>query len=224
MGVAVHNPLARRVARFLRPGTWTVDQHGRIRKGDFCQTYSGEWVYPLDPRADEIHYDDGCVGLARECRYGNQSLDFYSVAEHSVIVSLFVERFARERGWSEYDVTHAAQEGLLHDLPEAWLGDIPRPMKRQREFRGYARLEEKWWRCTVERFGLRLTEASSALVKEVDNRILRDEIAVLLVNPERTRTWRLETEPLGAEIACLPWERAADVFSSRFRELFPDFE
>lgn len=214
--------LWRRLARFFHVGKWSVDERGEIRRGDAIRTYSGAQIYPLDPRPEDIHYDDGCVGLSRECRYANQTVRQYSVGEHSVIVSLFVEQFARERGWSEDEVLDAAREGLLHDWPESILGDVPRPLKRQRVMRGYRRLEDRWWTCVVQRFNLNPTARSSALVKEVDTRVLVDEMLELMTGYEE-RSWRRRPVPLGAVVVGLPWEQAADVFTQRFCDLFPEF-
>lgn len=221
--MSVRDPLTRRVAAALRLGHWERDDHGRLRRGKWMQSFSGARIFPLDPRPEEIYFDDFCIGLARECRYGNHSRRFYSVSEHSVIVSLYVEKLALERGWSPYETRHAARQGLVHDLPEAYLGDVPRPLKMMRAMRGYRKLEAKWWGVTCERFNLRSTPESNALVHEVDDRILIDEIEVLLLNPERIRTGRYaKMKPLGATIACLPWERAAEVFAQRFDFLFPE--
>src|ERR1051326_3899426 len=63
------------------------DDRGRRRRGTWIGTYSGARFWPRDPRAEEIHFDDLCVGLAREYRYGNQSHEPLSVAEHSVVVT-----------------------------------------------------------------------------------------------------------------------------------------
>lgn len=219
--VSEQSSLLRRCAHALQLGTWDRDDHYRIRRGSWMQTYAGQRIYPLDPRADEIHFDDICVGLARECRYGNQSRDFYSVGEHSVIVSNYVELLATERGWLPGEAHEAACEGLLHDAAEAYLGDIPRPLKRQRAMRGYCRIEARWWSALCERFDLHPTKESTDLVHEVDHRLLLDEIDALMIDPDmwvRAARYR-NVVPLGAEIAAMSWEHAASAFSQRFLEL-----
>jgi len=222
--VVERDPWTRRLAAAIGHGQWGRDDHGRLRRGDWIATYSGQKVWPLDPRADEIHYDDVCIGLAREGRYGNQSREVYSVGTHSVIVSQFVEQFARERGWSEDDALMAAREGLMHDASEAYIGDVTRPLKRQHVMRGYRRVEDRWWRAVCERFEIHPTPESTMLVKEVDTRIMIDEIDALMLDPHMEFSVRFSgVEQLGAEIPSLTWQQSAHVFSQRFNELFPDW-
>lgn len=66
-------------------------------------------------------------GLSRECRFAGQIKMFYSVAQHSVILSRAMPRFKIL--------------GLLHDASEAYLRDIPRPIKAV--LPDYRRLETK---------------------------------------------------------------------------------
>lgn len=82
------------------------------------QTASGRMFYPLDPRPDEIHIEDIAAALSRICRFGGHCRAFYSVAQHSVLVS-------------EHSGPGDELWGLLHDASEAYLGDLIRPLKRQ---------------------------------------------------------------------------------------------
>ncbi len=221
--------LARTVASALGLGHWERDDAGRIRRGAWFQTYTGQKVWPLDPRADEVHYDDICVGLARECRYGNQAREFYSVAEHSVYVSIYVERIVREQGMAHWygprqeprSFKRIALQALLHDAPEAFIGDVISPLKRMPAMRSYRRAEARWWQVICERFDLHPTPYSNELVARVDERILADEIEALTLDPDMwARAGKYQhLKPLGVDIVAMPWEQAANVFSQRFLEL-----
>lgn len=85
------------------------------------ETFSGRFVDTKRPRADQIALEDIAHALSQTCRYGGHCKHFYSVAEHAVYVSRRLE----QKGYSR-DVQLA---GLHHDDAEAYLGDIPRPMK-----------------------------------------------------------------------------------------------
>ena len=81
----------------------------------FC-TYSGKRFHPFDPRPDEICLVDIAHHLSLTCRFNGACRDFYSVAQHSVMVSSLCE-------------PQNALWGLLHDATEAYIGDMVRPLK-----------------------------------------------------------------------------------------------
>lgn len=199
------------------------DDLGRKRRGSWLQTYSGHKFWPLDPRADEVFYDDVCIGTSREGRFGNHSRDFYSVAEHEVIVSLYCERFARVRGWSDEDVLLVAREGLFHDAGESYIGDMPRPLKHTPTMRPFREMEVPVQNAVFEHFGIYPTPRTTKLVKDVDNRVLVDEIEALMLDPGMYLVRHEKVRGLGAEIAAMPWQQAAAAFTQRFCELFPDY-
>ena len=87
------------------------------RVGDWIQTMSGVIFYPLDPRPEEIRIEDIAHALSHQCRFAGHCREFYSVAEHSVRVSRELPQ--------EFMLW-----GLLHDASEAYLVDLPRPIKR----------------------------------------------------------------------------------------------
>lgn len=85
--------------------------------GDYIDTYSGLRMYPLDPRPNMVCFEDIAHALSQQCRFAGHTSKFYSVAEHCVHVSRQVpEEFA--------------QAALMHDAAEAYLMDIPRPLKQ----------------------------------------------------------------------------------------------
>ncbi len=75
----------------------------------------------INPRVEDIHILDIARALSHICRFGGHTSSFYSVAEHSIIVAeLLEDQFANK-------ITILA--GLLHDATEAYMGDMPRPIK-----------------------------------------------------------------------------------------------
>jgi 5'-nucleotidase len=92
--------------------------------GPYLQTVSGRWVNPFDP--DPPLSSTPATSPARSpnlCRFGGHCHSFYSVAQHSVIVSELVE----QRGGDAEDAFAA----LMHDATEAYLGDMPHPLKHR---------------------------------------------------------------------------------------------
>lgn len=171
------------------------------------QTFTGRRFWPLDPRASEIDIRDVAHGLAMTCRYGGHSRRFYSVAEHAVLVSQFVpERFALH--------------GLLHDSAEAYVGDMVRPLKHQPEMTPFRVAEAAIEVEVAKRFGLRWGPVAAAAVKDVDDRILVDEIRAIMRRPRLYMGGRLgRLRPLGARILGLSPDVAERVFLDRYKEL-----
>lgn len=180
------------------------DNDNQPRNGDFMATYTGRKFWPLDPRADEVHIEDIAHALSMQCRYGGHSLQFYSVAEHSV----HIYRWLAAGNYAP----NVRLAGLLHDATEAYVADVPRPLKRH--LAGYKDAEALVWRAVAERFGLMGYEDDlPAVVHEGDNRILGDEVARLMV----PMGWHAKhDDPIGAEIECWPPQRAEAEFLRAF--------
>jgi hypothetical protein len=112
------------------------------RKGSWIQTYTGKQFWPLDPRPEEIVLEDIARALSHQCRFSGHTKYFYSVAEHSVNVARLLDKEPEgTRLW-----------GLLHDASEAYLVDVPRPVKWF--LPQYKEAEELLHQAIAERFGL----------------------------------------------------------------------
>lgn len=109
------------------------------RASAYIQTYSGTKFYALAPRAEDVHLIDIAHALSNKCRFAGHCKDFYSVAQHSVLVSRLVPQ--------EFKLW-----GLLHDAGEAYFADIPNPIKR--EFDLFEEIENPIMDAVIERFGL----------------------------------------------------------------------
>ncbi len=82
----------------------------------FIQTLSGKHFNYLDIQQDAIEIEDIATALSHICRFAGHLPEFYSVGQHSVLSSLLVPQ-------------EFALEALLHDAAEAYLQDIPAPLK-----------------------------------------------------------------------------------------------
>jgi hypothetical protein len=152
------------------------------RRGDWMQTFTGRQFWPLDPRPDEVDILDIAHALANQCRYAGHCRRFYSVAEHCVLLSRAVA--PEHRLWA-----------LLHDSAEAYLVDLPRPVKRH--VVGYHMAEAAVMAAICLRFGLK-PEMPEA-VHDADYRILRDELEQNMAPPPSR--WPVQDEaPLGVSL------------------------
>lgn len=173
------------------------------RKGDWIQTYSGIEYYPLDPRPDEVLIEDISHALSNICRYAGHTSRFYSVAEHSILVSKLVA--------PEHALT-----ALLHDATEAYLVDVPRPIKRF--LTNYNEIEQLNWLSIADRFDL--PSELPAQVVAADNAILVKEMTVLM----RGQVPRVDTSGVKVPddmiiIGMYPeWAKAS--FMARFKQLY----
>lgn len=126
---------------------------------------SGRPFRPFAPDPADIDIADIARALSRICRYGAQTSRFYSVAEHSCLVADFVPAGLR-------------LAALLHDAAEAYLGDIPRPIKKHSDMAGWRIAEERVEAAIAQRFGLPAT--MDPVIKDIDDRIILDEWNALM--------------------------------------------
>jgi len=112
----------------------------------WIETWTGRQVDLVRPTADDILVDDISHALARQCRFAGHCSGYYSVAEHSVHVANLLldggaglEYAEEERG--ALGTAGLALHGLLHDAPEAYLGDLVAPLKQTDALRGYREFE-----------------------------------------------------------------------------------
>ena len=135
----------------------------------WLQTFTGKRIDLFAPKAEQIEIEDIAHALAHECRYAGHVKEFYSVAQHSVIVSRLCE--PQDALW-----------GLLHDGAEAYLGDVVKPLKVTGAFAAFREMELRMQLAICSRFGLPPEEPAS--VKRIDKAMVaieaRDLLAPLL--------------------------------------------
>ena len=177
--------------------------------GPYIQTVSGRRVNPFAPAPEDIDLGDIVVALSNQCRFGGHTRRYYSVAQHACIVS--------DQVLANGGDTRAGLWALMHDASEAYLIDLPHPIKHRSELgRLYRDAEEGLEAVIRERFGL--TGPPPDGIKEIDRRVLASERAALTMV-----AWHwpeLEgVEPLELEIE--PWspEVAAAAFLERYERL-----
>lgn len=154
----------------------------------------------LDPSVIDIN--DIAHALSHTCRFNGHTKTFYSVAEHSVLVSY------------EVPPEHAF-EGLMHDAAEAYTGDIPLPLKKI--LPDYQAIEERVEAAVKAKFDL--APETPACVKEADMVLLATEKRDLM--PPTDVDWPCldGVEPLGTVISPLTPMAARHYFINRFLAL-----
>ncbi len=174
----------------------------------FICTASGHRFDPFAPRSDAIHAADIAHALSSTPRFGGHCRQFYSVAQHSLIVCELVE----EEVGPDTEVMLAA---LLHDASEAYVLDMPSPIKRR--LPDYRALERGVQAAIEARFDV--SEAALThrpTIKAADIRALHWE--------QRDLMPRVPWVPLPEfdrpQLVAWPSELARDRFLSRFEALF----
>ena len=163
--------------------------------GNWISTYSGKrfkFESVIDPATIDI--DDIAHSLSMQCRFNGHTREFYSVAEHSLIMSFMVEVEAPFHIKKE-----ASLYALLHDAAGAYVEDIVTPLKTD-EMR---MREDVIMSAIVSRFALKLSAEVIAEVKKADLRMLATEVNQLMypghhypqlrgINPYKIqlRTWQ----------------------------------
>jgi hypothetical protein len=130
---------------------------------DVLQTYSGVVVRPLEPRLEDIKIEDIAWSLAHQCRYNGHTKMFYSVATHCILVSKFLPRVLQ-------------LDGLLHDASEAYLSDLPSPVKQVMP--EYRRIEAELERRIAAAFGLQYPMHPE--VKWADDHVFQLEVGLVM--------------------------------------------
>ncbi len=186
-------------------------ENAKTPSGAWIQVYTGGKFHPLAPKVSEVHLEDIAHSLAMKCRFSGHTKDFYSVAQHSVLVAMEYQRLCP---WHPTGVATA----LLHDADEAYFPDVASPIKCFfPEFKQYAgpvsdvimKRFELIWKCGGS--------STWGWIKGIDTAILFDERDALLGPGDGA--WGFTAEPLGLQIKPWGWKKAKRKFLEMAREL-----
>lgn len=156
----------------------------------FIETYTGRAFWPLKPTAEALSVIDIAHALSNQCRYSGHVGYFYSVAQHSCLLA----KWLADNGGSPQDCLQM----LMHDAPEAYLVDVPRPIKQ------YMPDYRQWdydLNSVIRQWMGWADLPIPAMQDELDSRIIVDERAALMSKSDLN--WGHELEPLGLKI--VPW-------------------
>lgn len=163
------------------------------KQNPYIVTYTGKKVYFLNPTPDMIDIGDIAHALSNLCRFGGHTGKFYSVAQHSVYVS----HFSKDK-----------LSGLLHDATEAYLVDIPKPIKGF--LTNYVDIENNLYKAIALKFGL--PQELPEDVHAADTRMLFTEKEQLCADVD----WGWKVQPYDIKIQPFPPEVAELDFLHQF--------
>ena len=144
-----------------------MEKASDLFKPNCIRTFSGKYVNVFEPTEDMICIEDIAHALSHQCRFGGHLPRFYSVAEHSILCSQLVFGSKTEKF-----------NALMHDASEAYLLDIPSPIKKG--LANYKDLEDGLMHVIANKFGFEwpMTET----VRQVDERMLHYEWNAIMLN------------------------------------------
>jgi len=154
----------------------------------WCQTYTGEAFYYEDDKIATNPYklEDIAHHLALINRFGGGTIYPYSVAQHSVALSVAV--------WDDRQNPWLCLDALFHDAEEVYLGDIRLPMKdRCPEFRAMSAPIDAAIRKAMNDMGIPVPLTETPIVRALDRRILINERGFVM-QPSKHKWYALEGE------------------------------
>lgn len=165
----------------------------------WIQTFTGKKFDPVEANADLIDIRDIAHSLSLQCRFNGHCRTFYSVAEHCVRVSKIL-------------TGSNALWGLLHDAAEAYVSDLPRPVKSR--LPQFVEIEDQLLKTIIAHF--HLSWPMPAEVCAADDQLLATEARDLM--NDQLAPWTSQV-PLSEKIIPVAPAEAEQMFLERFASL-----
>jgi len=132
------------------------------------ETFSGLYFDYDDPKPEQVSIVDIAHALSNIPRFGGHVTRWYSVAEHALLVHDLL-------GNATQDLRLA---GLHHDSHEAYLGDVPTPLKHHLPAT-YRMLTERADKAIAAKLNIPVERFMAPEIKRADALALRIEAAFL---------------------------------------------
>lgn len=172
----------------------------------YIVTRSGTRFHLLNPSCSEINIEDIAFSLSNICRFTGH-VDFYSVAQHSLLVQKIVER----KGGTKNEKLWA----LLHDSAEAYISDLNSPVKSTWGLAAYREVESRILWTVSERFGLGTPLPD--IVTWADKEAFKAEVIRLFPEKIRRNDFMISDYALPSELDNLVVYPNSDIESTRTR-------
>ena len=163
-----------------------------VVKPGCIRTNTGVMFNFVDPKSEDVKLEDVAFGLSNMNRWGGQHRQNISVAQHSLRVAQILE-----------DAGHPLEvvlQGLMHDSSEAYVVDVPRPLKVL--LPQYKEIEDRVSQACSAALGFAYPYASP--VHDVDNQVLQEEYSAWVD---------------GVDMEQMPPQVAREAFKAKYHEL-----
>ncbi len=132
---------------------------------DYTYTASGKRIYLPEMKPSDVDFTDIAFALGQLYRFNGHSP--ITVARHSLALSRWV--------LADTGNEKAALLALLHDMPEAYVMDVPIPLQRYMK-RTWKTLERRVMACITKRVGVSFTMKERGIVHRFDKWIVQYEM------------------------------------------------
>lgn len=172
----------------------------KFYEDDWMQAYGSRAVNPFAPKPEDFTLEVVAHALALKTRFNGHCNFFYSVAQHCVMVS-------------EHCSPENALWGLLHELDEVFLPDVPRPIKRQ--LPQWREVAELHMQAGAKAFGLHYPFPEE--IHYIDAAALKTEMFDVMA--PAPKPWGALPPRFEQTILPMTWQDAKQQFINRYFEL-----
>ena len=168
---------------------------------------SGQLINPYNLKREDFDPRIIAQTLSRVCRFWSQTSEFYSVAQHCLIME------------SLFDDENLKKWAMIHEVFEGLTGmDVPTPIKHSPQMESYRVAEDRALEQAAETFNLEPPMPQK--VKMMDKRLMVTE-ALRFMNTTNYN-WTSIAKPLPLSVIGRPMEmkEAEIAFLTRWYELF----
>lgn len=153
----------------------------------------------------DISIIDIAHSLSLLCRFNGHCSGFYSVAQHSVLMSDLMHD------------DHGAKCALMHDAAEAYIGDITTPLKIK--LKDIDEIEANILKVIFTTFKINMTATRKAEIEKKDARLLITEMNQICRKRPPIK-WHNPPKPYDIRIEYWPWQKAYNEFMTRANRLW----
>lgn len=162
------------------------------KKDAWLQTFCGIKFNVFEPKLEDILIQDIAHALSNISRFGGHCREFTSVAQHCVLVSRLIDNPALPT----HELAKLKLAGLLHDATEAYLIDLPSPIKRQMPV--YVSIENNLHSLVAKKFDLTMEDFHAIKLYDKVALVMESKALMAPFHPD----WEIDDSVLGQVLTC----------------------